>query len=545
MPTKFRNKKTDTNRRIIRTDEQKRKTQRAFFKGGEFRFPENRALIRQFFRDFYNSVFTTSSSVTQNKLAKAILENPTPHITANIARLCDTLQIDHEAATMNLAFMIYTYNNKSYYKFVKRYFRADFQQPTKKIMQFILRGGSKGGAKTTAIVPRGTVEISYRMLCISSLLYFLYFSTLLYYTQNIFTENLEKNVAVKFLQNGREFLSRCNVSTARYKPKTKIETMIQNLFRPILQSPTNIENFENFMYLIRDCLSDPAEDFKNTLVFEAFAEPEITKLAEIYGQRLLGSPVPPPTPSTAVSAKPEIILSSTRESIIVTPSAEPLPQRTWISSALREDKSRAMVAIEEPELAIGSVSKVIPTLLKKNPDHFKQLATTMRAYIKDIRDPDKLIRYFDRMSNIDEETFQRLLGKEDISLFSFQGISEILTEMSDYKEYLSYFTTGDIINKFMLYKSGASLSSILYIDFKKQMRAMTSYLKKKTIDTEDAFHNIIDDSMLLIQYMRANWNNIYNMLGSFLTFLVCSIQIFRQYMAARRMRAQLAIEDAH
>lgn len=542
MPAKFRNKNKNTNR-IIRADP-KRKTQRAFFKGGEFRFPENHALIRQFFRDFYSSVFTTASNAARNKLTKSILETPKPHINANIVHLCDTLKLDPEAATMNLAFMIYTYNNKSYYKFVKRYFRVDFQQPTKKIMQFILRGGSKGGAKTTAIVPRGTVEISYRMLCISSLLYFLYFSTLLYYTQTIFKENLEKNVAVKFLQSGREFLSRCKVSTAKYKPKTKIEIMIQNLFRPILQSSTNIENFENFMYLIRDCLSDPADDFKNTLVFETFAEPEISKLEEIYGQRLLGSPIPLTPPSTAASTKPEIILSSTRESIIVTPSVETLPPRTWISSALREDKSRAMVAIEESELAIGSVSKVIPTLLKKNPDHFKQLATTIHFDIKEIRDPDKLIRYFDKMSNIDEETFNRLLGKEDVSLFSFQGLSEIFSEMSDYKEYLSYFTTGDIINKFMLYKSGASLSSILYIDFKKQMRAMSSYLKKKTIDTEDAFHNIIDDSMLLIQYMRANWNNIYNMLGSFLTFLVCSIQIFRQYMVARRLRTQLAIENA-
>jgi len=523
----------------------KRKTKRIGFNGGEFKFPKNRDLIRKFFLDFYSSLFHGHTG--QTKLIDAIIDNPKPHISMNISKLCNTLDLDPEAVTMNLAFMIYTYNNKSYYKFVKRYFRTDLQSPTRKIMQFILKehtGSSKGGAKTTTIVPRGTIEISYRMLCISSLLYFLYFSTLLYYTQRIFTENLEKNVAVKFLQTGRDFLSRCRISEARYKPKTKIEIMIQNLFRSILQSPTNIENFESFMYLIRDCLSDPAEDFKNKIILEAFVEPEITKLQEIYGQRLLTAVETPNYYTSYI--KPDIILSSTRESIVISPTTQSISpiQRTWISSALREDRSKALISIEDFDLRKAAVSKVIPSLLKKNPDHFKQLITTITNDIKEIRDPDRLIKYFDKMSNIDEETFNLLLGKEDASLFSFQGLSDILSEMAEYKEYLSYFTTGDIVNKFMLYKSGASLTSIVYIDFKKQMRAMTNFLKKKTIDTEEAFFNVIDDSMLLIQYMRANWNNIYNMLGSFITFMICCILIFRQNMIARRMRTQLAIENA-
>lgn len=535
MASQFRNTK-----RTIR-EPNKRKTKRTvdFFRGGEFKFPENAGIIRQFFRDFYSSVFTTKYTINSKLLNKVINPDYTNH---HIVPLFQNLQMDPQALSMNLAFMIYTYNNKSYYKFIKRYFNIDIQTPTKKIMRFLWKGSSpsKGGGKSTAIIPKGAIEISYKVICITSLMYFLYFSTLFYYSQRIFTETLDKNMAVLFLKNTGDFLSNCKFSEARYKPKSKIEAMIQNLFRPLLQNPNNIKNFEGLMYLIKDCLSDPADDFRNKVIFDFYAKPEIVKLEEFYGIPRLEAPT---ATSALKSAQVDIILSTTRESTVISPpSSRELPSRTWITAT---DDDRALVPVESTTSSAASVavSEIVPELLQKTPDFFKQMVTTMKSDINGIRDPDALIKYFDRMSSISEEDFDRLLGSEDSSLFNFQGLSSMFSDMKDMKDFMGFFVSGEMLNKFMLYQSGASISKIVYIDFKKNMRQMTNFLKRKAIDTEEAFHNIVDDSVLLLEYMRVNWINIYNILGSFLTFIFASFQIFRQYIAFMRSRSRLAIED--
>lgn len=420
----------------------------------------------------------------------------------------------------------------------------------KKIMQFLWKGSSAktGGAKSTSIVPKGAIEISYKLIYISSLMYFLYFSTLFYYTQRIFVETLDKNTAVMFLKNTGDFLLKCKFSAAKYKPKTKIESMIQNLFQPLLQNPTNINNFEGLMYLIKDCLSDPADDFRNKMIFDYYAKPEIVKLEEFYGIPRLEAPAPP---SSTKIAPTDIILSTTRESTIISPTgtSEPLPARTWVTGLEEEvSEDRALVSVPSSSSATAvATAEVVPNILQKNPEFFKQMVATIKSDIRDIRDPDKLVKYFDRMSKIDEADFERLLGKEDASLFTFQGLSNMFSDMKDLKDFMGYFASGELVNKIMLYQSGASISKIVYIDFKKNMRQMTNFLKRKTIDTEEAFHNIVDDSVLLLEYMRVNWINIYNILGAFLTFVFASFQLFRQFMAYKRTTRTptppLAIED--
>ena len=150
-----------------------------FFKGGAFKFPKNEKFIKQFISEFYLSLQNIHPDSI--KLFQKMIHS-NDKILQKIQILqktisAENLNMDAEFLISNIYFIILTYKNDKYNRFIKRYFGLNISKFTNMIIKLLFSTRQTGGEGSGQIVPmENVVKISYKSICITSLVSFLFYS---------------------------------------------------------------------------------------------------------------------------------------------------------------------------------------------------------------------------------------------------------------------------------------------------------------------------------------------------------------------------------
>jgi hypothetical protein len=441
--------------------------------------------------------------------------------------------IPPEFASAMVTFVILTYKNEKYYRFINRYFHLNIKDIKQLTVQFIrnlsvepinMRTFGGGNKKT------------YKMIIVTSICSMIYFYTNLYYSSRILLSHIKQNPIIKDgVTIGELMLEGCETGFHPKKDDTQFKRFLFHTVRnvgadsKIMQIMKQLENYKIINICLKDDLLGKTRD---NIIKNAFNRKEYD-IEKKISQKLLLSAPPIDIPAQNIQSHYASVIGETTGTITPTDSSPSSDSaRTWIP---KEDiQSNALVATTDND-DIASVNSIMTTSVEQHPDKFITAFDAIKTDIRDVKTSTELIAYFDRLSEIDEETFQRRFFKRD-DLSMFDTFHNIIAKKENLKEYFNYFVSSDIFNKVVLYMSNVDISKIIFTEFKMAMRQLKYELERELKNTEKKIDDTIDITTLIVTEFNAIIYNIYKL---FFTLVMFSIASYKVYLDSRKQLLRL------